>query len=135
MLGTVTANVMFGLPAVQVAGTVRSGSGVLLAEFVATGGLVLVVWAVSRRGGDRAVAAIPLWVGAGMYSTASTCFANPAVSLARTLSDTFTGIRPSTPRRSSPSSCLAGLAATLLAAYLFAGPLPAQRAILAHEEA
>lgn len=128
-LGAVTANLMFELPAVSIAATERAGAGILLAEAVATFGLVTVIWGVVRRGDGRGVAAIPLWVAAGMYSTASTCFANPAVSLARTLSDTFTGIRPQDALAFVPVQLVAALAATALAAYLFPA-LPADDVVV-----
>lgn len=92
-LGAVVANVMFQLPAVELSSTVRSGSHLWLAEVVATFGLVLVVFGVVRsRRAAAAPFAIGAYIGAAYFFTSSTSFANPAVTLARTLSDTFTGI-------------------------------------------
>jgi arsenate reductase len=93
--GAVLANLMFDLPAVTVSTHHRAGTGVLLGEVVATFGLLLVIFGVVRSG--RA-AAVPFAVGgyltAAYWFTSSTSFANPAVTIARTLSDTFAGIAP-----------------------------------------
>ena len=95
MLGAIIANLMYELPAVQIALTDRTGAGLWLAEVVATFGLVLVVFGVvrSRRAGV-APFAVGAYIGAAYFFTSSTSFANPAVTLARTLSDTFAGIAP-----------------------------------------
>ncbi len=132
--GVAAANLMFGLPVLQLATTVRRGPGMLLAEFIATGGLVLVVWAVARRGGDRGAAVVPLWIAAAMYATSSTSFANPAVTVARTLTDTFTGIRPLDAVAFVPVELAAAVAATGLARYLFADPLPSDEALIPAED-
>lgn len=94
-VGAVVANLMFDLPAVTVSQHARHGSGLWLAEAVATFGLVLVVFGVARTGRPHAVAfAVGGYITAAYWFTASTSFANPAVTLARTLSDTFAGIAP-----------------------------------------
>jgi arsenate reductase len=94
-VGAMVANLMFDLPAVEWSTKVRDGSGLSTSEVVATLGLLLVIFGVVRSG--RALLA-PFIVGAyitGAYwFTSSTSFANPAVTLARTLSDTFAGIAP-----------------------------------------
>ncbi|MGI9148623.1 MAG: aquaporin [Chloroflexota bacterium] len=96
VVGVITADVMFSLPAVTVSSHLRSSPGLWLSEVVATFGLLLVIFGVVRS--SRASAA-PLAVGAyitgAYFFTSSTSFANPAVTLARTLSDTFAGIAPS----------------------------------------
>ncbi|WP_232676557.1 aquaporin [Nocardioides sp. R-C-SC26] len=106
ILGTLVANLMFELDVVSVAGTDRTGAGLWLGEVVATSGLVLVVlgtghrWASppapeSAAPGDVPVAlAVGGYITAAYWFTSSTSFANPAVTVARTLSDTFTGISP-----------------------------------------
>lgn len=95
-IGCVTANLMFELPAVELSGTVRDGGGRWLAEVVATGGLVLVVLGVVRSGrATAAPLAVGAYIGGAYFFTASTSFANPAVTVARMLSDTFSGIAPS----------------------------------------
>jgi glycerol uptake facilitator-like aquaporin len=94
-LGAVVANLMFALPAVTVSGTERTGPGLWLGEVVATLGLVLVVFGVVRAGRAPLVAfAVGGYITAAYWFTSSTSFANPAVTVARTLSDTFAGIAP-----------------------------------------
>lgn len=118
--GAVIANLMFSLPAVSIAGHVRDGGGVLVAEVVATFGLILVIVGVVESG--RA-AAVPFAVGAyitgAYFFTSSTSFANPAVTVARTLSDSFAGIAP----RSAPAfigcQLLGGAAALGIALVLW----------------
>ena len=95
-LGVVVANLMFELPAVDVSGHDRTGSGLLIGEVVATFGLVLVVFGVVRSGRkDRVAYAVGAYITAAYWFTSSTSFANPAITVARTLSDSFAGIAPS----------------------------------------
>jgi len=95
VLGAVVANLMFTLPAMSLAQHHRSGSGLWLGEVVATLGLVLVVFGVARAGrGDRVAFAVGAYITAAYWFTSSTSFANPAVTVARTLSDSFAGIAP-----------------------------------------
>ncbi|MCW2758741.1 MAG: channel transporter [Nocardioidaceae bacterium] len=95
-LGAVLANLMFDLPAISVATHERTGSGLWLGEAVATFGLVLVVFGSLRATSPTAVAyAVGGYITAAYWFTSSTSFANPAVTLARTLSDSFAGIAPS----------------------------------------
>jgi glycerol uptake facilitator-like aquaporin len=111
-LGVVLANIMFELPAVTISTTDRSGWAVWLSEAVATFGLVLLVRTVGRRGRVAETAqAVGAFVGAAIVFTPSTCFANPAVTLARTLTDTFAGIAPS----SVPAFLTAELAGAMIA--------------------
>jgi arsenate reductase len=94
--GAVLANLMFELPAVELSTTDRSGPALWLSEVVATVGLLLVVQGCVRTGRARAVPfAVGAWIGGAYWFTSSTSFANPAVTVARTLSDTFAGIAPS----------------------------------------
>jgi glycerol uptake facilitator-like aquaporin len=96
LLGCVLANLMFGLDAVSVSSRHRASSGALLGEVVATAGLVVVVFGSLRSGRLETVAyAVGGYITAAYWFTSSTSFANPAVTLARTLSDTFAGIAPS----------------------------------------
>jgi len=90
--GAVLAHAMFGLPLLQVSAHVRTGSAQWLAEGVATFGLLLVILG-HRRAAD-APWMVAAWIGAAYWFTASTSFANPAITIARSLSDTFAGIRP-----------------------------------------
>jgi glycerol uptake facilitator-like aquaporin len=94
--GAILANLMFSAPAGEWSTKTRSSGGIWLAEAVATAGLVLVVFGVARSG-RRSVApfAVGAYIGAAYWFTSSTSFANPAVAIARTFSDTFAGIAPS----------------------------------------
>lgn len=92
--GAVVANVMFDVPT-TLATTARGGGGQLLGEVVATAGLVALVLGLVRTGRTHLAApAVAAWIGAAVWFTSSTSFANPAVTLARTVTDTFTGIAP-----------------------------------------
>lgn len=91
--GVLVAHAMFELPLLSAATQARAGVGFVLGEFVATFLLVFVVQSVARTRPDALPAAVALIVFAGYWFTSSTCFANPAVTLARTLTGTFTGIR------------------------------------------
>jgi len=94
-LGSVIANLMFDLDAVTISGHQRGGDGLLVGEVVATVGLVLVVFGSLRSARIETVAvAVGGYIAAAYWFTSSTSFANPAVTLARTLSDTFAGIAP-----------------------------------------
>jgi len=96
LVGVVIANLMFGLPAVSVSTHLRTSPNLWLGEVVATFGLLLVVFGVARGGrGTAAPFAVGAYVTGAYFFTSSTSFANPAVTLARTLSDTFAGIAPS----------------------------------------
>ena len=95
MLGTVVANLMFDLDAVSIATRDRTGGGLWLGEVVATAGLVVVIVGCARAGRSDAIAwAVAGWIVAAYWFTSSTSFANPAVTIARSLSDTFAGISP-----------------------------------------
>ena len=95
VLGTMLANLMFSLPPATPATTSRSGAGVWLGEVVATAGLLLVIFGMVRSGAARSVAfAVGCYIAAAHFFTSSTSFANPAVTVARSLTDTFGGIRP-----------------------------------------
>jgi len=95
-LGAVIANLMFGLPAISVATTARTGLGIWLAEVVATAGLVMVIGGTGRSGrADWTAFAVGGYITAAYWFTSSTSFANPAVTIARMLSDSFAGIAPS----------------------------------------
>ncbi len=92
--GAVTANAMFALPLVAAAATARSGAALWLSEIVATSLLVLVILGLSKARPAAVPAGVALTIAAAYWFTASTSFANPAVTLARSLSDTFAGIDP-----------------------------------------
>jgi len=94
-IGAMVANVMFELPIIELSTTDRSSPALWLSEFIATVGLLLVIHGCVRTGRANVVAfAVAAWIGGAYWFTSSTSFANPAVTLARTLSDTFAGIAP-----------------------------------------
>jgi arsenate reductase len=94
--GAVLANLMFELPAFELSTQVRSSGALWLSEAVATIGLLLVIFGCVRTGRAAAVPyAVGLWIAGAYWFTSSTSFANPAVTIARTLSDSFAGIQPS----------------------------------------
>ncbi len=112
VVGTMLANLMFALPAVQIATKPRLGVNLWLGEVVATFGLILVIFGVARS--ERSAAApfaVAAYIAGAYWFTSSTSFANPAVTVARTLSDTFAGISPA----SAPAFILAQLAGAALA--------------------
>ncbi len=113
-VGAIGANQMFDLPAVQWSTHSRSGGGLWLAEGIATFGLLLVVFGVVRSGRKQlAPFAVSGYIAGAYFFTASTSFANPAVTVARMLSDTFAGIEP--------TSVPAFLAAQMLGAAVAVG--------------
>ncbi len=110
--GAVVANVMFEVPAVDLSTRTRSSPALWLSEVVATVGLLLVIQGCVRSGRARAVPfAVGAWIVGAYWFTSSTSFANPAVTIARTLSDTFAGIAPS----SAPMFILMQLVGALIA--------------------
>lgn len=94
LLGVAVANTMFGLPAFFISHHERSGSAQWLGEFVATFGLLIVIWGCVRSRSPLIAFAVGAYISAAYWFTSSTSFANPAVTIARSLSDTFAGIRP-----------------------------------------
>lgn len=95
IIGAVLANVMFGLPAVAWSTTSRSGGRLWLGEFIATSGLLLLIFALARTGRSSvAPAAVGAYIGAAYWFTSSTSFANPAVTIGRAFTDSFAGIAP-----------------------------------------
>ena len=91
-LGAVLAHAMFDLPVLQTSSHIRSGGAQFISEIVATCGLLLVV--LGHRREREAPWLVAMWIGAAYWFTASTSFANPAITIARSLTDTFAGIRP-----------------------------------------
>lgn len=94
LIGVWVAHLMFELPVWQFSVTERTGAGQWLAEAVATFGLVLTIFGCAARRADSVAYAVGLYITAAYWFTASTSFANPAVTIARSLSDTFAGIAP-----------------------------------------
>ena len=125
--GVFAAHMMFGEPVFQVSTHVRSGGSQLLSEFIATFGLLSVIWGCSRRRAESVPIAVGLYITAAYWFTASTSFANPAVTLARSFTDTFAGIRPSDAPGFVVAQLLGAGAATLVFQWLVP-PLPSHRA-------
>ena len=94
-IGAVVAHGMFGLDLLQLSSTVRGGSAQLFAEFIATAGLLLTIIGVVRVRPEAVATAVALYITSAYWFTASTSFANPAVTIARSISDTYAGIAPS----------------------------------------
>jgi glycerol uptake facilitator-like aquaporin len=94
LAGVVVAHVMFGLPLFSASTHIRSGSAQIFSEFVATFGLHAVIWGCARSRPSAVSFAVGAYITAAYWFTASTSFANPAVTIARSLTNTFAGIRP-----------------------------------------
>ena len=93
VLGTVLAHLMFGLPPLQVSDNVRITPGSFLGEVIATAGLLaVIVMALAQQRAHLLALLVPAWIGAAFFFTSSTSFANPAVTVGRVLTDSFTGI-------------------------------------------
>lgn len=114
IIGSLLAHLMFELPALQLATHVRTGAAQWLSEAVATFGLVAVILGGLQARPQAIPALVGLYITAAYWFTASTSFANPAVTIARALTDTFSGIRP----LDAPAFIIAQLAGALLALVL-----------------
>jgi glycerol uptake facilitator-like aquaporin len=115
-LGAVLAHAMFEMPLIQSSLHLRAGPAQWLSEGVATAGLILVV--MGSSGPNEAAWRVAAWIGAAYWFTASTSFANPAITIARSLSDTFSGIAPAHVPAFIVSQLCGALAGLLLARYL-----------------
>lgn len=93
VVGVMVANLMFGLPLISLSTHIRSGPAQIFSEFIATFGLLAVIWGCSRTQMASVPYAVGAYITAAYWFTGSTSFANPAVTLARSLSNTFAGIR------------------------------------------
>jgi glycerol uptake facilitator-like aquaporin len=120
ILGAVVAHLMFGLRWYSLSFHSRQGWALVFSEFVATFGLLSVIWGCSRLRSGAVPFAVASYITAAYWFTASTSFANPAVTIARSLSDTFAGIRPS----DVPWFIAAQLAGALSATLLFRWLIP-----------
>jgi len=116
--GAVVAHLMFGLPPISFSQHARTGAAQDFSEFVATFGLMCVIWGCSRLKSNAVPFAVAAYITAAYWFTASTSFANPAVTIARSLSDTFAGIRPADAPGFVAAQFLGGFAATLLCQWL-----------------
>lgn len=119
--GVAAADVMFELPVFFISKKARAGGAQMFSEFVATFGLLAVVWGCTRLRTAAVAFAVAAYITAAYWFTASTSFANPAVTLARSLSDTFAGIRPA----DVPGFVAAQFAGAATATALFRWLIPA----------
>lgn len=122
VLGVWAAHLMFDLPVLQVSAHVRSGPGQWFAEGVATFGLLLTIFGCVARAPGAVAYAVGLYITAAYWFTASTSFANPAVTVARALSDTFAGIAPAGVAGFILAQLAGALAAAALARWLWSRP-------------
>ena len=125
--GTFLAHAMFDLPILQISQTVRAGSGQWIAEIAAAFGLVFTILAGLRFRSDAIPWLVGLYITSAYWFTASTSFANPAVAIARALSNTFAGIRPLDVPAFIVAELLGALLAMALAGWLLSVPNPSQR--------
>jgi arsenate reductase len=111
---------MFELPAIDVSTKTRSSGALWLSEVVATAGLLLVIHGCVRTGKENFVAvAVGVWIGGAYFFTSSTSFANPAVTVSRTLSDSFAGIAPSSVPMFIVMQCIGTVIAFVLIRFLY----------------
>jgi glycerol uptake facilitator-like aquaporin len=117
--GVVIANLMFNKPAIEQSTFTRSGSYLFLAEVVATAGLILSILLLRHQNkGSMAAVIVPAWIGAAYIFTSSTSFANPAITFARSLSDSFAGISIKSVPMFILAQCFGAVLGVLLAAML-----------------
>jgi glycerol uptake facilitator-like aquaporin len=121
LAGVGAADLMFGLPIYFASRHQRSGPAQLFSEFIATFGLLAVIWGCSRRRSAAVPFAVGAYITAAYWFTASTSFANPAVTIARSASDTFAGIRPA----DVPGFIVAQMIGAMTATWLFHRLVPA----------
>jgi glycerol uptake facilitator-like aquaporin len=125
ILGVWLAHLMFEAPVFMLGVKARIGMGQWLAEFVATFGLVLLIAGAKQRSVETIAAAVGLYITAAYWFTASTSFANPAVTLARALTPTFAGIRPADAPAFIAAEIAGAFAAVAVSAFLFPPQKPA----------
>jgi glycerol uptake facilitator-like aquaporin len=131
--GTIMANSMFGLRLVSLSHHMRGGPSQYLSEFIATFGLLSVIWGCSRSRSNLIPFAVGSYITAAYWFTASTSFANPAVTIARSLSNTFAGIQSTDVPLFVVAQFAGGIAATLLFRWLIPNlPSRAKNVIVSH---
>jgi glycerol uptake facilitator-like aquaporin len=131
--GTIAVHAMFGLRLVSLSRHIRGGPAQFLSEFIATFGLLSVIWGCSRSRSSVVPFAVGSYITAAYWFTSSTSFANPAVSIARCWSDTFTGIRPGDVPLFVVAQFAGGIAATILFRWLVPGlPSGAKDVVMPH---
>ncbi len=123
LIGVAVAHAMFGVTVFAASQHARSGAAQMFSEFVATFGLVAVIWGTARSRPAMIPFAVGAYITGAYWFTSSTSFANPAVTIARCLTDTFSGIRPV----DAPGFIVAQVAGALAATALFAWLVPAAK--------
>jgi glycerol uptake facilitator-like aquaporin len=118
LAGVAVANLMFGLPAISFSHHTRGGVELVASEFVATFGLIAVIKGCAAAGPKAIATAVAAYIMAAYWFTPSTSFANPAVTIARSMSDTFTGIAPANVPGFIAAQILGGMAASVLFKWL-----------------
>jgi glycerol uptake facilitator-like aquaporin len=118
LTGVATAHLMFGLPVFSPSRHIRAGSAQMFSEFIAIFGLLMVIWGCVRFRPQAVAFAVAAYITAAYWFTSSTSFANPAVTLARSLSDTFVGIRPADTAGFIIAQLAGAAAATILFRWL-----------------
>jgi glycerol uptake facilitator-like aquaporin len=137
VLGAIVANGMFALAAVSISTKHRASGAHLLAEAIATGGLLLVIFSLARtRRAASAPAAVGAYIGAAYFFTISTSFANPAIAIGRMFSDTFAGIAPAAVPAFVLAQLLGGAGAIVALRVLYPDVTPADAAavVLPHDQ-
>ena len=114
LLGVMLANFMFDLPFIELSSTARPGFNIFIAEVIATFGLIFIIFGSLKNGTVAVAASVATYITAGYWFTSSTSFANPAVALARTFTDTFTGIN----YFNTPTYIVAEIIGALLALFI-----------------
>lgn len=122
ILGVWAAHLMFDLPLLQFSAKPRTGGGQWAGEFVATFGLILTILGTGRHRPDWAAPSVALYITAAYWFTSSTSFANPAIAVARSLSDSFAGIAPADVPAFVAAQLGGAVAAWAYGRWLFAGP-------------
>ena len=130
--GVALANVMFGEPAIFASHHARHGFPIVLSEFVATFGLLTVIWGCSRHRSNLTAFAVAAYIVGAYWFTASTSFANPAVAIGRSLTDTFAGIAPADVPAFIAAEMVGAMAATALFAWLWSSDLSADAVLMPH---
>ena len=114
LLGVMLANFMFDLPFIELSSKARPGFNIFIAEVIATFGLIFIIFGSLKNGTVAVAASVATYITAGYWFTSSTSFANPAVALARTFTDTFTGIN----YLNTPTYIVAEIIGGLLALFI-----------------
>ena len=114
LLGVMLANFMFDLPFIELSSKARPGFNIFIAEVIATFGLIFIIFGWLKNGTVAVAASVATYITAGYWFTSSTSFANPAVALARTFTDTFTGIN----YLNTPTYIVAEIIGGLLALFI-----------------